>query len=158
MRTMALLILLLVTNGLFANPLGTALFEKTISGGFVPPEMTGWSTKVSISSDGSVYISKKRNENSPWEHNLVALLSFETMLKLHAIADNVVAGQLIFDDAPACTDTPVTTYTATNSSQEPIVFAQIVACNTGYLDSFYGGYQLQNLLDGFAGVDHLQLK
>lgn len=153
--SLALMALILLVQGNLAyaeSSLGTPLIAKETGGGFVPPDLQGWGKKLSIYSNGKVIESSRENYQSPWNHQLLAVLSRDVVTEIASIVATLEPGEIIFPDEPECTDLPTTTYTAKNGQGNLVQFAQNMACRFGTLENFYEAHHLKAILEGLDAL------
>lgn len=146
------LVLCLGTNAVAENSLGIPLLVKETSGGHVPPDRTGWGSKVSIYGNGKVIESYRKNADSPWKQTLLAVLSHQVIDNIEAFVAALAPGDIVFSDEPACADAPSTTYSARTANNDVIDFAATVDCRDGILGGFYDAERLKEMLDGFDSL------
>ncbi len=133
--------------------MGIPLLEKETSGGHVPPDYYGWGEKLSVYTNGKVILSKRANYDSPWTHELLAVIADNVIDKITESVASLEQGELVFpEDEPECTDVPTTTYLAKNAAGHQISFAEQRACRLGVLENFYAAYNLEQILNGLHAL------
>lgn len=123
------------------------LLQKTISGGYVPKDMAGWTDIIEIRNNGTVWAFSKNNAADPGSYLKLGKLSNKLNKKLKQIISNSPDGELVFAKGPICADAPETEY---SSPKHDKVFFIRENCQNASNPDFAQAHLLKQVLDGYS--------